>query len=271
MSTPQIPLVFFKPLPDTDALFAAKSLLADPSSATVARIDPARLLKSLKQKRGFAKLKLAIPSFGLDDSRAKAAFEGTALDTHISVQFYGDFDKVANVLFDALVTEGLLCYSVWDQKLLSEWPAGREMEIDNGFAARMSRVVERKTNQLRQIEPDSKRRTKLLNAFVKSDEFRAEMAREARADGRRPGGDRKTFSDLVNCYARWQTGHPSAGELAAVRKLESKYGQMSIGELRTLIRDEPRLLLLRAVRPKRADALKNAAQVHGLRVDVEPP
>ena len=271
MSTGQIPLVFFRALPDADALSAARSVLAEPSSAPVAKIDPAHLLKSVKQKRGFAKLKLAIPTFGLDDSKSKAAFEGIASDTHVSVRFYGDFDKVAKALFDALVTEGLLCYSVWDQKLLTEWPAGREMEIDKGFAARMSRVVERKTNQLREIEPDRRQRIKLLNAFVKSDEFRAEMAREARAEGRRPGGDETTFSDLVNCYARWQTGHPSARELAAVRKLESKYGQTSIGELRTLIGDEPRLLLLRAVRPKRADALKNAAQAHGLRVDVEPP
>jgi hypothetical protein len=271
MSTGQIPLVFFKPLPDTDALSAARSVLADPSAASVAKIDPARLLKSLKQKRGFAKLKLATPSFGLDDSKAEAAFEGTASDTHLHVTFYGNFDKVAEPLFNALLAEGLLCYSVWDRQLITEWPAGPEMEVDNGFAARMSRVVERKTNQLREIEPDPKQRTKLLNAFVKSHEFRAEMAREARAEGPRPAGEKTTFSDLVNCYARWQTGHPSAGELATVRKLESKYGLMSIGELRSLIGDEPRLLLLRSVRPKRADALKNAAQAHGLLVDVESP
>lgn len=135
----------------------------------------------------------------------------------------------------------------------------------------MSRILERESRMLRETEPDAKRRTKLLDAFVKSPQFRAEMAKAARqeAPGRR--GASATYSDYVNCFVRWKNGRPSVAELAAVRKLDPHLAAMSMGDLRNSIGTSPRLLLRTAIPPTQAAALREAAARHGLTLDIEPP
>jgi hypothetical protein len=271
MANEQVPLIFFKPLPSADPLVVAESILAGSPSAQVVPLDAGRVLRALKETRGFARLKVALPHFSLDHQRVDAALEGAASETHVAVRFSGDFDKLAGPLFKALAAAGFVCYSVWDRTVLSEWLMREEPRIDNGFAARMTRVTQRKERELRETEPDPKRRARMLDAFVKSPEFRAEMAKAARLEGR--GGDRRkrAYSGVVNCYVRWRDGRPSASELGAVRKLNSRFAAMGIAELRNLIGDAPRLPVLTAALPRQAAAFREAAERHGLVVDVEPP
>jgi hypothetical protein len=271
MATEQLPLLFFRPSPNTDPLAVAAALQADSPSPPVAPLDPDRTLKAIKATRGFARLEITPPTFSLDNPRIGAALDGMTSESLLSVRFFGDFEKLAEPLFHALATDGLACYSVWDKQILTTWPKSQEIEIDSGFAARMARVIERKTLQFREAEPDADRRTKILSAFVNSPEFRAEMAREARSE--QPGGTRrkKPYADVVNCYGRWRYGRPSASELAAVRKLAPRYAAMGMTELRNLIGTSPRLLLLTAAAPDQAATLRESADRNGLIVDIEPP
>jgi hypothetical protein len=271
VSREQLSLLFFIPLPTAAPQTAAESLLAGSSLAPVAPLAPDRVLDSAKATRGLTRLKIALPSFHLDNPRLNAALDGTATETHIHVRFYGNFDKLAKPIFKILTSQGLTCYSVWDKRVLTDWPEWNEPTTDPGFAARMSRVTERKAIELRQTEPDAKRRAQFLDAFLKSPEFRAEMAKEARSDNPRGSHQTKTYADHLNCYARWKTGHPSAPELAAVRKLAPKFAALGIAELRTLIGNAPRLLLLTAAPPHQASELRHSADRHGLLLDIEPP
>jgi hypothetical protein len=100
-----------------------------------------------------------------------------------------------------------------------EWPKWEVPSIDRGFAGRMQRILQRKTTELREVESDEKRRSQILDAFVKSPDFRAEMAREAR---REPGRGKRTYDDVLNVYAKWKNGRASATELGALRKLDTK-------------------------------------------------
>jgi hypothetical protein len=268
----QLPLLFFQPPPGADPLTAAESLSAGTQLASLPQLDPLQVLNTLKSTRGFARLKIALPTFTLDNPRLSAALEGTATPTHLRVHFHGDFDRLAQPLFTALTAQGLACYSVWDRTVLPAWPNSQVPSIDKGFATRMARITERKSLELRQTEPDPKRRARLLDAFLKSPEFRAEMANEARLE--QPTTNKrhaKAYTDLVNCHARWRTGHPSASELAAVRKLSPALAALSLAELRTQIGTSPRLLLLTAVPPRQGVALRTSADQLGLLVDLEPP
>ncbi|HEY8749629.1 MAG TPA: hypothetical protein VIM11_16720 [Tepidisphaeraceae bacterium] len=187
------------------------------------------------------------------------------------MHFYGNFSKLAASLFRALDAKGLACYSIWDKNLLSTWPEVEELNIDKGFASRMSRIVKRETLKLCEIEPDPRKRARVLNAFVKSPDFRAEMAKEARLESPDKVRKKKAYSDFVNCYACWKTGHPSALELAAVRKIIPEYALIGITGLRSMIGDSPQFILLKGVSPRRATMLTNVALQHGLHVVVEPP
>ncbi len=271
MANAQVPLLFFAPLPNTDSLSIAQSLVAGSAIADVAPLDPGRLLHVLKAKRGFSCLQISLPAFGFDDPRAEAALEGTASETHIDVHFYGNFEALAERVFGVLVAERLTCYSVWDKQLITSWPKWDELEIDKGFGARMARIVQREETKLRETEPDADRRSKLRDTFLRSPEFRAQMAKEGRLEEPNPDRRKKTYSDYVNCYARWTDGHPSTLELAAVRKLNAKYAGMSVVELRSMIGNAPRLVLLTGAHPREAAMLESAAVQHGLRLDIEPP
>lgn len=189
-----------------------------------------------------------------------------AFPSHIFVQFFGNFEKVAEPLFHALAALGLACYCVWDRSMLTEWPKWEEPKIDRGFAERMSRILQRKTAELRATEPDEKRRRQLLDAFAKGPEFRAEMAREA---GLEPGPAQKAYDDVVNCYVRWKDGRASATELGAIRKLDPKFALMSLSELRKQAGDGPRLLVATAIVPQRAAGLRQSAEGLGLSIENE--
>lgn len=274
MANQQFPLLFFRPvrtMPDTDACKVASALLAGTSPTDVSSLDPARVLQTLKATRGFARLTISLPVFRLDNPRLQAALEGTARESHIDVRFYGDFNTLAESLFRAFGAMGLVCYSVWDEKLVAKWPTWEELKPDKGFAARMLRIEQRETMRLREIEPDPKRRAKLLDAFVQSPEFRAEMAREARLEVSGQRRNTNTYSDYANCFIRWKKDHPSAQELLAARKLDPHLAAASIAELRKLIGNSPRLLVLTAGSPKRVAALRAAAARYGLALDVELP
>jgi hypothetical protein len=109
----------------------------------------------------------------------------------------------------------------------------------------------------------------MLDAFMKSAEFRAEMAAEARREA--PAHEKRAYGDVVNCYVRWRNDRPSASELGAVRKLDSTLAAKSIVELRGLVGDSPRLLLLTAATPRQAAALRRSAERHDIIVEIEPP
>jgi hypothetical protein len=271
MATEWLPLLFFQPAADADPLVVAEDLLAGSASAPVVRFDAATVLKAVKATHGFGRLWVDLPHFSFDNERIDAGLEGTADPTQVLVRFFGDFDTLAESLFDALIGQGFVCYSVWDKKLLAAWPKWEELKPDKGFADRMSRILQRETMRLRETEPDPKRRARLLDAFVKGPQFRAEMAREARLEGPGRRGLSAPYSDYVNCFVRWKNGQPSASELAMVRKLDPRLAAMSIGELRNTIGDSPRLLLRTAIPPTQAGALREAAARHGLKLDVEPP
>lgn len=271
MAAEQPPLVFFLPPPGADVPSIARSLADGEAPQGIAPIDANGIVRRLKRRRGFSRLTIDPPRFSLDDTRREVAMEGTSYDTHLHVKFYGNFDELAAPLFAAMRAQGLVCYSVWDQKIIDAWPKWQEPRIDGGFGKRMSLVLERESARLRQTEPDPARRVAMLNAFVKSDEFRAQMAKEARAESKLvPRGRKKTYADLVDCYARWNNGTPSAAELAAVRKLDAKYRATSIAELRKIIGAAPRLKLLTAVPPDRAKALAQSAFAAALTLDIEP-
>jgi len=248
-------------------LTIAQSLLDKGRSPSVIPLDPRAVLQTIQSTRGFARLKIALPHFSFDNPRAEAALEGAALETHIRVGFIGNFEKVAEPLFNALTAAGLVCYSVWDKRMLTEWPGWEEPTIDRGFAGRMQRILQRKTTELREVKPDERRRSRILDAFVKSPEFRAEMAREAR---REPGRGKKTYDDVLNVYAKWKNDRASATELGALRKLDPKLAGMSLSDLRARVGESPRLLLATAVAPRVAAELRRSGEALGLAVDVEP-
>lgn len=268
MAGEQVPLLFFKPLPGSDPPTVAQSLLNEAPSPDVVPLDPLALLHDIRSTRGFARLKVALPHFSFDNPRAQAALEGTALATHVRVGFFGNFEKVAEPLFKALTATGLVCYSVWDKAMLTDWPTWKEPTIDRGFGERMTRILQRMTAELREVEPDEKRRSQVLDAFVKSPEFLAEMSREAR---RGPGRGKKTYDDVLNVYATWTNDRASATELGALRKLDAKLAAMSLPELRAHVGESPRLLLAMAVVPCVAAELRRSCEALGLGVEVEPP
>jgi hypothetical protein len=269
MGKEQVPLVFFKLRQGADGASVARSLLDTGASAEAVELDPAAILRAVREKRGFARLKVALPTFSFDNPRAEAAFEGSTTSTHIRVVFYGNFDKVAEPLFDALTAQGLTCYSEWDKTIFAKWPQEEASTIDGGFAARMDQVLQRKSVELNLAEADPRQRLKMLNEFLKGAEFRGAMAAEAAAE--KPGRGKKAYSELVNCFARWKTGKPSAGELAGLRKVDAKFAAMSVADLRAQAAGSSRLLICTAVTPRRATALRRAAEQHGVIVDVEAP
>jgi hypothetical protein len=97
------------------------------------------------------------------------------------------------------------------------------------------------------------------------------VAKEARLEGPSNPHRATTYADHMNCYARWKDGHPSAPELAAVRKLVTRFAAMGMTELRNLIGASPRLLLLTAAPPHQASELRHSADRHGLLLDLKPP
>lgn len=268
MASAQVPLLFFRPQAGSDPLTVAPSLLDDAPSPSVVRLNPHDLLQRVKRTRGFARLKIELPQFSFDSPRIEAAMEGTALTTHIRVGFFGNFENVAKALFKALTSAGLVCYSIQDNAMLSEWPKWEEPTIDRGFAGRMQRILQRKTVQLREMESNEKRIRQILDEFVTSAEFRSEMAREAR---RELGRGRKTYDDVLNVYAKWKNDQISPTELGALRKLDAKLGAMSLADLRAHVADSPRLLLATAVAPRVAAELQRAAKAHGMKVEAELP
>jgi hypothetical protein len=268
LASEQVPLLFFKPQPASDPLTVAQSLVNEVPSPSLVPIDPLAVLKNIRSTRGFARLKVALPHFSFDNARAEAAMEGTALPTHIRVGFFGNFEKVAEPLFNALTATGFVCYSVWDKAMLTEWPEWEEPTIDRGFGERMTRILHRKTAELREVESDEKRRSQILDTFVKSPEFRSEMAREAR---REPGRGKKAYDDVLNVYARWKNDRASATELGALRKLDAKLSAMSLSALRTHVGESRRLLLAAAVPPRVAAELRRSGEALGLKVETEPP
>jgi len=272
MANERLPLLFFKPLAGADSVAVARTLLTSSSSAIsgVAPLEPSEVVRTIRATRGFARLKTAPPAFSFDNPRLEAAFEGTVERTHVSVRFYGNFERVAEPLFKALRAMDFTCYSVWDGTILADWPACAEPTVDAGFAARMTRIMERKTRELRETEPDAARRARLLDAFVKSPEFRGEMAAEARRESS-GGGGRKAYTDLVNCYVRWREGRPSAVELGAVRRLDPGLGAKSVGELRAAVGDLPRMLLRTAITKWQAGELRRQAAELGVAVEFEEP
>lgn len=262
------PLLFFKPRPDVDSLSVAPALLGEAPPPNVVPFDPATMLQAVRNTRGFSRLKVALPHFSFENPRAGAALDGTALPTHIRVGFFGNFEKVAEPFFEALTTAGLVCYSLGDKSILTRWPKRDEPTIDRGFAGRIGRILQRKTIELRETEPDERRRRQILDTFVNSPEFRAEMAREAR---REPGRGKKSYDDVVNCYVRWKDGRATASELGAVRKLDPKLAAMSLSELRAHVGDAPRLLLVTAALPQRTAELRRSAEGLGLSIESEYP
>jgi len=264
MASEQLPLLFFKPLAGTDPLAVARSLLTASSTAIdeVVPLEAEEILPALRATRGFARLKVTPPDFSFDNPRLEAAFDGRAERTHVSVRFYGNFERVARPLFDALGAMGLTCYSVWDEAILVDWPQWEERVVDAGFAARMTRLLERKTRELQETTPDIGVRKRMLDAFLKSAAFAAEMAAEAR----RESGD---GGDLVNGYVRWRAGRPSAAELAGVRKLDPALGAKSVGDLRAVIGDSPRLLVRRGITRRQEGELRRLAAGLGLEVEFE--
>ena len=152
MASEQMPLLFFKPQPASASPTVAQSLLNEALSPEVVPLDPLAVVQNIRSTRGFARLKVALPRFSFDSSRAEAAMEGTALATHIRVGFLGNFEKLAEPLFNALTATGLVCYSIWDKAILTEWPKWEEPTIDRGFGERMTRILQRKTAELREVE-----------------------------------------------------------------------------------------------------------------------
>jgi hypothetical protein len=268
LASEQVPLLFFTPQPEADPVTVADALLNEAPAPDVVPLNPAALLQTVRNAPGFRRLKVALPHFSLDRPAADATLEGTAFPTHIRVGFFGNFEKIAEPLFNVLSSIGLVCYSVWDKMMLTEWPMWEEPTFDRGFAKRMSRVLQRKTAELRQTEPDEKRRRQILDAFAESPQFRAQMAREARSEPRR---GKKTYDDVLNCYVRWKGGRASATELGAIRKLDPKLAAMSLSQLRTHVGNRPRLLLATAVAPRRAAELRRSAEGLGLSIENESP
>jgi hypothetical protein len=269
MGNERFPLVFFKPQTNADPASVAQSLLSGDAGAAAVDLDPNGILRAVRDTRGFARLKVTLPSFSFDNPRAEAAFEGTASRTHLQVGFFGNFEKVAEPLFAALTAQGLTCYSEWDEAVLAKWPEEEGPTADGDFAERMDRVMQAKARDLKDAVADPKQRLKLINEFLKGPEFRAAMAAEAVVE--KPGRGKKAFADLVNCYARWKAGKPSAAELTGLRKLDAKFASVSLAELRAQAERSPRLLIATAVTSRRAAALRREAERHGVLLEVEAP
>jgi len=263
-------LIFFKPNAEARQIATGHQLLLGSASHKIASLDPQQVLQWLKSKRGFGRMKLSIPTFELDNERLEVSMEGTAYETHLDVRFFGNFEKLAEPLFKAMTADGFACYSVADSKMLTAWPEWDEPTIDSGFGARMTRVLERETKRLAETEPDRSKHAKILAAFVQSPEFKLEMASEARNEPPSGKHKKRSYTDLVNCYARWKSTHPTAMELAAVRNLVPKFKAMGIADLKSIIADAPRLLLLTAATTVRANAMRESALNQDLQIDIEP-
>jgi hypothetical protein len=106
MANAQYPLIFFSPLLGSDARAAGELLAAGSTTVPVAPLDAERVLNLLRGKRGFRHLKVALPQFALDNPRIEASLEGSAHATHLAVQFYGNFEKLAEPLFKAFLGLG---------------------------------------------------------------------------------------------------------------------------------------------------------------------
>ena len=102
---------------------------------------------------------------------------------------------------------------------------------------------------------------------MKSPEFFAEMAREARQEPRR---GKKAYHDVLNVFAKWNNDRASATELGALRKLSAKLAAMSLSDLRAYVGESPRFLLAAAVVPRIAAELRRSGETLGIAVEVEP-
>jgi hypothetical protein len=268
MASPKLPLLFFRPSPGTDPLAVGRSLAAGEPSG-VEPIEPERLLGGLKLTRGFSRLRAPLPTFELDDPRRQAALHGIASVTHLSVGFFGDFDRLAGPLIKALTRLGLMCYSRWDDKVIRELAVLEQPHIDKGFAVRMTEVLRRRSLDLAQTVADPKDRAKQIDVYVRGAEFRAEMGKAARREQASGDPGRKSYDHHVNCFVRWRTGRPSVAEMAGLRKLDAKFASMPVGALRELAAQGSRLLLATALSPGQAKALRTLAAGLGFLVDEE--
>lgn len=104
--------------------------------------------------------------------------EGDVHERHLDVRFYGNFELLAKPLYQFMSRQGLLCYVEGGRELLRAWPAFREPEIDVNYSARMQRVLAPQNKAVLEQESDPKRRAKFMTAYLRSDEFQREMARE---------------------------------------------------------------------------------------------
>jgi hypothetical protein len=171
-------LIFWKAGPGADGVETGKQLCAGVIPSNLVPIDGLSMLAQLKAVRGFARLGIREQLFFLENARAEVSMEGDIHERHFDVRLYGNFEVLAKPLFQFMNQRGLLCFVQGDRELLKEWPTFKEFSVDKGYAARMQHVLERHNQSLREQEPDPKRRAKMMTAYMRSDEFRNEMARE---------------------------------------------------------------------------------------------
>src|SRR5260221_7156420 len=177
MAQVAIRLIFWKSAASGDTVEVGKQLCTGTIPTALAAIDATRLLAELQATRGFARLAIDDRSFSLDNPRAEVSMDGDIHARHFDVRFHGNFETLAKPLFQFMSRQGLLCYVQGDRDLLRAWPTFKEPEIEQGYAARMERVLQRRNDVLRTQEPDSKRRKKLMTEYLRSEAFRNEMAR----------------------------------------------------------------------------------------------
>ncbi|MDB5320255.1 MAG: hypothetical protein JWN40_1886 [Phycisphaerales bacterium] len=171
-------LIFWKANTGADSVKTGKQLCAGVVPSNLAAIDGPSLFAQLKSVRGFARVGMRDQLFFLENARAEVSIEGVIYERHLDVRFYGNFEVLAKPLFKFMSRQGLLCYADGDREMLREWPAFEEPDIDVNYSARMQRVLARQNRVVLEQESDPKRRAKIMTAFLRSDEFQREMARE---------------------------------------------------------------------------------------------
>lgn len=182
MASEKFKLVCFKPLPGTDPVASGQFITAELPHPDVEPLDTVALVTKLKTQRGFKRTRIKDTFFSLDLSRSESAMEGHFTSHYISVGFYGNFDVLAEPLYRFMSAEGLTCYSPLDKKLVTSWPKFSEPKIDKCYSARMLKILQVKTQELRLIEPNEKVRIKLMTAFLRSAEFHERMAEELKSE-----------------------------------------------------------------------------------------
>jgi len=251
-------LIFWKPSPGHDTVETGKQLAAGSVPAALSAIDTSNLLVRLRASRGFARLAIRGHHFFVENARAEAALEGDVHDGYLDVRFYGSFEALAKPLFQFMTGHGLICYAHGDRELLSKWPAFKEPEIDRGYAARMQRVLERHNQKVREQEPDPNRRAKAMNAFVKSEQFRDEMAREYDLEMARERGAAATVDVLLMA-----AGEKKMEVIRVIRRLTG----MELREAKKLVDAAPNVVLA-GVRREKAERVCDELEALGARVEL---